>query len=54
VLRERWEALTETQRRKFVPLCPDFVIESRSDSDRLRNYKRRWKSISRTARDSAG
>jgi Uma2 family endonuclease len=25
--RERWESLTPEERRKFVPLCPDFVIE---------------------------
>ena len=35
IRRERWEALTPEQRRKFPPLCPDFVIELRSDSDRL-------------------
>jgi Uma2 family endonuclease len=33
--RERWEALTLEQRRKFVPLCPDFVVELRSPSDSL-------------------
>jgi Uma2 family endonuclease len=33
--RERWEALTPEQRRKFVPLCPDFVIELRSPSNDL-------------------
>jgi Uma2 family endonuclease len=33
--RERWEALTREQRRKFVPLCPDFVIELRSPSNDL-------------------
>lgn len=36
VRRERWEALTAEQRKKFPPLCPDFVIELRSDTDRLR------------------
>lgn len=35
VRRERWEALTPEQRRKFPPLCPDFVIELRSNTDRL-------------------
>ncbi|MBX2799956.1 MAG: Uma2 family endonuclease [Myxococcales bacterium] len=35
VLEARWGALTEAQRRRFVPLCPDFVIELRSPSDRL-------------------
>ncbi|HEY5241464.1 MAG TPA: Uma2 family endonuclease [Polyangiaceae bacterium] len=33
--RDRWEALTLEQRRKFVPLCPDFVVELRSPSDSL-------------------
>ena len=32
---ERWEALTADERKKFPPLCPDFVIELRSDTDRL-------------------
>ncbi len=31
----RWQALTLEDRRKFPPLCPDFVIELRSESDRL-------------------
>ncbi len=31
----RWEALTEEERQKFPPLAPDFVIELRSQSDRL-------------------
>lgn len=36
VKRERWEKLTPEQRRKFPPLCPDFVIELRSPSDSLK------------------
>jgi len=32
----RWEALSREQRRRFVPLCPDFVVELRSPSDRLK------------------
>ncbi|NEP61432.1 MAG: Uma2 family endonuclease, partial [Symploca sp. SIO2G7] len=35
VIRERWESLTPQQRKGFVPLCPDFVIELRSESDSL-------------------
>jgi len=35
VRRSRWEALTETERSEFPPLCPDFVVEIRSPSDRL-------------------
>jgi Uma2 family endonuclease len=33
---ERWQALTLEEQEKFPPLCPDFVIELRSKSDRLR------------------
>lgn len=32
---ERWQALTPEQRKKFPPLVPDFVIELRSETDRL-------------------
>lgn len=35
VRNERWEALTPGERKRFPPLCPDFVIELRSDTDRL-------------------
>ncbi len=33
--RVRWEALTEVQQNGFAPLCPDFVVELRSQQDRL-------------------
>ena len=33
--RVRWEALTEAQQNGFAPLCPDFVVELRSQQDRL-------------------
>ncbi|GAB4145927.1 MAG: Uma2 family endonuclease [Cyanobacteria bacterium J069] len=33
---DRWQALTPEQRETFPPLCPDFVIELRSKSDRLK------------------
>jgi len=32
---ERWESLTQEQRQKFLPLCPDFVVELCSPSDSL-------------------
>jgi len=35
VSRERWSALTPKARKGFVPLCPDFVVELRSESDSL-------------------
>ncbi|MEM6432620.1 MAG: Uma2 family endonuclease [Cyanobacteria bacterium P01_D01_bin.115] len=35
VAKARWEALSPEDREAFPPLCPDFVIELRSRSDRL-------------------
>jgi Uma2 family endonuclease len=35
VLRSRLAPLTPEQKQKFLPLCPDFVVEIRSPSDRL-------------------
>lgn len=34
--RSRWQSLTPEAREGFVPLCPDFVIELLSPSDRLK------------------
>jgi Uma2 family endonuclease len=39
VLRSRVTALTKEQKRKFPPLCPDFVAELMSPSDRLSKMK---------------
>jgi Uma2 family endonuclease len=33
---ERWNALTSEQKQKFLPLCPDFVVELLSPTDRLK------------------
>lgn len=33
---ERWNRLTPEQQQKFVPLCPDFVIELLSPTDNLK------------------
>ncbi|MHC5676326.1 Uma2 family endonuclease [Nostoc sp.] len=33
---ERWDALTEEEKQKFLPICPDFVIELLSLSDSLK------------------
>lgn len=35
VLRSRIRELTEEQREEYLPLCPDFVAEVRSKTDRL-------------------
>ena len=41
VIRERWEALSPDDRRRFPPLCPDFVIELRSETDNLPPLQRK-------------
>lgn len=32
---ERWDALTKEEQKKFAPICPDFVLELRSETDAL-------------------
>ncbi|HEX5504979.1 MAG TPA: Uma2 family endonuclease [Thermomicrobiales bacterium] len=39
VRKSRLQALTASQKKGFLPLCPDFVIEVRSPSDRLRTVQ---------------
>ena len=36
---ERWEALSLEDRKRFPPLCPDFVIELRSETDSLKDLR---------------
>jgi Uma2 family endonuclease len=39
---QRWNALTEEQRENsFSPICPDFVVELRSRTDRLKKLQKR-------------
>ncbi len=39
VRKDRWEALTLEQRKGFAPLCPDFVVELRSETDSLTDLR---------------
>ncbi len=39
IKKERWEALTLEQRRKFPPIAPDFLIELRSATDDLETLR---------------
>lgn len=32
---ERWNALTQAEKERFAPLCPDFVVELMSPSDSI-------------------
>jgi Uma2 family endonuclease len=33
--RDKWDSLSEQQKKRFAPICPDFVVELRSPTDRL-------------------
>ncbi|MEC4806038.1 MAG: Uma2 family endonuclease [Jaaginema sp. PMC 1079.18] len=35
IKRDRWQALSEEEKASFAPICPDFVVELHSRSDRL-------------------
>ena len=39
VRRERLEEVSPEDRKRFLPLCPDFVVELRSPSDRLEDLQ---------------
>jgi Uma2 family endonuclease len=39
VSQERWDALTSEQKGTFANICPDFVVELRSSSDRLESLQ---------------
>ena len=36
---EKWYALPTEQRKKFAPICPDFIVEMRSQSDSLQRLQ---------------
>lgn len=38
---ERWNALTEEEKKKFPPICPDFVIELRSETDSMNQLQKK-------------
>ena len=39
ILKSRWNRLSNEEKNKFSPICPDFVIELRSPSDQLPNLE---------------
>lgn len=44
IVLERWNQLTSEQQKKFPPVCPDFVIELRSESDALESLQQKCRS----------
>ncbi len=37
----RWDALSKEERKRFLPLCPDFVVELRSPSDTIQTLQKK-------------
>jgi Uma2 family endonuclease len=40
---ERWDTLTDEEKQKFPPICPDFVIELLSPSDSLKTTQEKMR-----------
>jgi Uma2 family endonuclease len=36
IIQSKWDSLTDVQQQTFANVCPDFVVELRSQSDRLK------------------
>ena len=43
VVQKRWDSLTPEEQEGFAPICPDFVVELRSPSDRLKPLQEKMK-----------
>ena len=39
IAKERWEKISENDKERFAPVCPDFIIEVRSKSDTLKQQQ---------------
>ncbi len=39
IKQQRWEQLSATEKQKFLPIAPDFVIELRSETDSLKEVQ---------------
>jgi len=40
----KWQALSDTDKRRFAPVCPEFVVELKSDSDQLADLQQKMES----------
>jgi Uma2 family endonuclease len=40
----KWQALSDEDKRRFAPVCPEFVVELKSDSDRLTDLQQKMES----------
>lgn len=39
VSNEKWNQLTKAEKNSFAPICPEFVVEVRSGTDRMKHLK---------------
>jgi Uma2 family endonuclease len=39
IKKARWEAIPVEQRKRFAPICPEFVVELRSETDNLKTLQ---------------
>ncbi len=49
---ERWNALTQAEKERFAPLCPDFVVELMSPSDSVKKTRAKMTSDPASAKDA--
>lgn len=45
VSKEKWESLSEAQHRSFAPVCPEFVIELKSESDLIEQLQHKMEEV---------
>ena len=43
ILKERWDALSADEQEEFAPICPDFVVELLSRTDRLETIQNKMR-----------
>lgn len=43
IRKERWNSLTEKEKKSYSPVCPDFVIELKSETDTVIELDRKMK-----------
>jgi Uma2 family endonuclease len=43
IANERWDAIPLEQRKRFAPICPDFVLELASESDTLDDLRQKMR-----------
>lgn len=50
ISREKLTHISREQQKKFLPACPEFIIELRSETDKLKELQAKMEEWSKTAR----